>query len=84
MREIVLTVVVPDEEFPLVDAAFLASLMHGMTKRDDTNMSWCIEIDGQVFDRGAAGSPPRDLYEVAQRVTDETLGAGTWKDPRRS
>lgn len=25
---------------------------------------------------------PQDLYDVAKRVTEETFGPGSWKDPR--
>lgn len=83
MSEIVLTINVPDDEMPLVDAAFLTSLMTGMTKRDDSHMQWCITVNGKVFDQGSSPADPKDLYELAQRVTDETFGPGTWQDPRQ-
>lgn len=50
MSKIVLTIEQPDDNLPLLDAKFLASLMHGMTRREPQFMAWTLTVDGVVFD----------------------------------
>lgn len=46
---------------PLVDAAFLTSLMQGMAKRDDTGMEWSITVNGRSYARTGEWLTPEEM-----------------------
>lgn len=45
---------------PLIDAAFLTSLMQGMSQRDDSGMEWSITVNGTPYARTGEWLTPEE------------------------